>query len=63
MLKRRFFPLLLAVLLLAQPGLASSEEAEEVFDPEPWEAVETIASVEDVAMNVGAAVLIERETG
>ena len=60
---RRIFPLLLAFILLLQPVRASSEEAEEVFDPEPWEAVETIASVEDVARSVGAAVLIERETG
>ena len=55
------FCFMLAFSLLLRPALASEEE--EVFDPEPWEAVETLSSLEDVAGCVGAAVLIERETG
>ena len=51
--------LFLAVLMLALPVLAEEEEG---FDPEAWEAVEALASPEDVAANVGAAVLMERET-
>ena len=60
---RRLASLFLALTLLLMPALAEPGEAEEVFDPEPWEAVETLASLDDVAANVGAAVLIERETG
>ena len=55
------FCFILAFSLLLRPTLASEEE--EVFDPEPWEAVETLSSLEDVAGRVGAAVLMERETG
>ena len=57
------FCLLFALLLGLCPVRASEEEAEEVFDPEPWESVEALASLEDVAAHVGAAVLMERETG
>lgn len=60
---RRLISLLSAAALLFTPAPADFDEAEEVFDPEPWAAVETLASVEDVEANVGAAVLIERETG
>ncbi len=63
MRKMRLLSLLLTVTLLLLPVSAESDEAEEVFDPEPWEAAETLASIEDVAANVGAAVLVERETG
>ena len=55
------FCFILAFSLLLRPVTASEEE--EVFDPEPWEAAETLSSVEDVASRVGAAVLMERETG
>ena len=55
------FCFMLAFSLLLRPALASEEE--EVFDPEPWEAVEALGSLEDVAGRVGAAVLMERETG
>ncbi len=55
------FCFMLAFSLLLRPALASEEE--EVFDPVPWEAVETLSSLEDVAGRVGAAVLMERETG
>ena len=51
--------LFLAVLLLALPVRAEEEEG---FDGEAWEAVETLASPEDVAASVGAAVLMEKET-
>ena len=53
--------LLLAAALLTTPALG--EEEEERFDPEAWEAVEALASPEDVGAGVGAAVLMERETG
>ena len=55
---------LIVVFILALGLLpVRAEEAEEVFDPEPWESVEAMASLEDVAARVGAAVLVERETG
>ncbi len=53
----------LVLVLLLLPRGAAGAEAEEDFDGEPWESVETISSVEDVAARVGAAVLMERETG
>lgn len=53
--------LLLALALLA--ALPARAEEEESFDPEIWESVEALASPEDVAACVGAAVLMERETG
>ena len=52
---------LLVLALLPRPWARAEEE--EVFDPSPWESVETLSSVEDVASRVGAAVLMERETG
>ena len=52
--------LLLVTALLAHPAWA---EEEEVFDPEPWESAEALSGLEDVASRVGAAVLMERETG
>ena len=55
--------LLLVFLLLLLPPVRAAEDAEESFDPEPWESVEALAGVEDVAARVGAAVLVERETG
>ena len=55
--------LLLAALLLLPLPVRGSEGDEEGFDPEPWESVEALAGVEDVAARVGAAVLVERETG
>ena len=61
-LRVRCICLLLALFLLA-PAPASAAEEEEAFDPELWESVEALASPEDVAARVGAAVLIERETG
>ena len=59
---RRLCLLLAALLLLPLPARAE-EDGEEAFDPEPWESVEALAGVEDVAARVGAAVLVERETG
>ena len=56
------FMLILALSLGLCP-VRGAEEAEEVFDPEPWESAEALASLEDVAGRVGAAVLMERETG
>ncbi len=53
------FLLILALL----PRGARCLEEEETFDPEPWESVEALGAVEDVAARVGAAVLMERETG
>lgn len=51
------------VLALARPVLAAEEEPwEEVFDPEPW-AAEALASLPEVSAAVGAAVLVEAETG
>ena len=60
-IRKLCFCFILAFSLLLRPVTASEEE--EVFDPEPWEAAETLSSVEDVASRVGAAVLMERETG
>ncbi len=60
-LGKRCCAFLLVLALL--PGNIARAEAEEVFDPEPWESVEALGSVEDVAARVGAAVLMERETG
>lgn len=62
---RRAALLLALILALGGPRAAADgpEEAEEVFDPAPWEAAEALASVEDVAAVTGAAVLVERETG
>ena len=57
---KRAAALFLAALLLCLPALA--EEEEERADQEEWTAVETLASLEDVAASVGAAVLMERET-
>ena len=57
---KRICALVLAALLLTLPVLA--EEEEEGFDGEAWAAVETLASPEDVAAGVGAAVLMEKET-
>ena len=61
--KALVFCLLFALMLGLCPVRAAEEAAEEVFDPEPWESVEALASLEDVASRVGAAVLMERETG
>ncbi len=52
---------LLVLALLPRPALGAEEE--EVFDPEIWDSVEALSSLEDVADHVGAAVLMERETG
>ena len=60
-IRKLCFCFILAFSLLLRPVTASEEE--EVFDPEPWEAAEALSSVEDVASRVGAAVLMERETG
>jgi len=60
-IRKRAFCLLLALALLA--ALPARAEEEEIFDPEIWESVEALASPEDVAARVGAAVLMERETG
>ena len=59
--RRLCLPLVFLLLLL--PPVRAAEDAEESFDPEPWESVEALAGVEDVAARVGAAVLVERETG
>ena len=42
---------LLILGLLAGPALGSDEEE---FDPEPWESVEALSSLEDVSSRVGA---------
>lgn len=60
-IRKRALCLLLALALLA--ALPARAEEEESFDPEIWESVEALASPEDVAACVGAAVLMERETG
>ena len=60
-IRKLCFCFMLTLSLLLRPALAAEEE--EVFDPEPWESVEALSSVEDVAERVGAAVLLERETG
>ena len=60
-IRKRTLCLLLALALLA--ALPARAEEEESFDPEIWESVEALASPEDVAACVGAAVLMERETG
>ncbi len=57
---RRIPALLLAAALLIQPVWANEEPEGE--DPEIWEAVEALSSLEDVAGAVGGAVLMERET-
>ena len=62
-IKMRRLCLLLAALLLLPLPARAEEDGEEAFDPEPWESVEALAGVEDVAARVGAAVLVERETG
>ena len=59
---KRGLCILLSLMLLSVPALGA-EEGEEAFDPEPWESVEALSSVEDVSAHVGAAVLMERETG
>ncbi len=58
-LRRVCLCFLLVLALLPRPAA----RAEEDFDPDPWESVEALSSVEDVASRVGAAVLMERETG
>ncbi len=55
---KKLFALLFAVLLLA-----GSARATEAFDPEPWEAVPALQTVEDLALSVPSAVLMEKETG
>lgn len=55
---RRMAALLLALCLLILPV-----SAEEPFEETVWPAVETLASVEDVAACTGAALLLEKETG
>ena len=55
---KKLFALLLALLLLT--GRA---QATEVFDPEAWEAVPALQTVEDLALAVPSAVLMEKETG
>ncbi len=60
-IRKRACCILLLLALLQTPAAAA--EAEEVFDPEPWESVPALSSVEDIAARVGAAVLMERETG
>ncbi len=54
--KRCVCMLLLAALVLPVYG-------QEPGDEEPWETVEAMSSVEDVSAKVGAAVLVEAETG
>ena len=58
--RKKLICFLLFSALLAHAALAAEEE---VFDPEPWESVEALGGLEDVAAHVGAAVLMERETG
>jgi len=61
---KRLFALTLALCLgLVLPARAEDGGFEEVFDPDPWESVPALSSVEDVGNTVGAAVLVERETG
>ncbi len=55
---KKLFALLFAALLLA-----GSARAEESFDPEMWEAVPALQTVEDLALAVPSAVLMEKETG
>ena len=43
--------------------LGSSASADEPFDENEWNAVETIAQVSDIALAVPSALLMERETG
>ncbi len=52
-----------ACLLLAICFCMLPVSAEEAFEDGPWEAVETLASLEDVSACTGAAVLLEKETG
>ena len=59
--RKRGLCFLLALMLLTVPARGAEEE--EVFDPEPWESVEALSSLEDVSSRVGAAVLMERKTG
>ncbi|NLV50099.1 MAG: D-alanyl-D-alanine carboxypeptidase [Clostridiales bacterium] len=46
-------------------GYTAAQEAlpEEVFDEKEWEAVEALAAVEDIALKVPSAILMEKETG
>lgn len=50
-------------MLFAALLLAGSARAEESFDPEMWEAVPALQTVEDLALAVPSAVLMEKETG
>ena len=50
-------------MLFAALLLAGSARAEESFDPEMWEAVPALQTVEDLALAVPSAVLTEKETG
>lgn len=43
--------------------LALSAKATEVFSEDEWAAVETLKTVEDIALSVPSAILMEKETG
>lgn len=60
MKKRLLAAALAAVFVFALAGAASADEP---FDENEWDAVETIAQVSDIALAVPSALLMERETG
>ncbi len=66
-MKKAFVFLLVFALLLGGTASAAEEintdDWEEVFDENMWEAVETIATVSDISVNVPSAILMEKDTG
>lgn len=55
---KKLFSILLAISLLTLPVGAT-----EIFDDEPWAAVEALTAVEDLPLSVPSAILMEKETG
>jgi D-alanyl-D-alanine carboxypeptidase (penicillin-binding protein 5/6) len=60
---KKLCALIFAALILILPAMAEDEAVEDVFDENIWEAVETLASVDDVSSSVRSALLMERDTG
>ncbi len=53
---------LLSILLLISCA-GAEEPLEDTFDEAPWQAAETLRTVEDIPLRVPSAILMEKETG